>query len=256
MKYFVSTDLEGPCGVDRWGQVREGTTADHRPAMDRLALETNACIAGIRAVDPSAEIDVWDGHGSGGLVEEAIRGARYIREPRRYLRLENHDALLFVGQHAMAGTYNAPLCHTFSSRTIAYYRLNDVFIGEFAAMAFAASLQGTRTIFLSGDDKAVLEAKQFVPDIRTTITKYGLALELANHRDGDTVLEEIRENASNAVLRMTDIPPVTGFRPPYTIEVRYIDPVPEAKRLEHPARVWLDERTYRLTTDDFRQLPI
>ncbi|WP_122090100.1 M55 family metallopeptidase [Halalkalicoccus subterraneus] len=224
MHVLVVTDLEGPAGVDSFRQTRTGRIERKRGAMDRLASEVNACIEGVRSVAPDAAIDVWDGHGSGGLREGDLVGGRYLASGRPYFHLGDHDAVVFVGQHAMAGTPNGPLCHTYSSLSIDYYKLNGVFVGEFACRALIAGRQGVPTVFVAGDDKTVLEARQFVPDIETTVTKYGTGRESARHRDPKEVEAEIRDRAAAAIRNLDDVPPYTDLKPPYSLEIRYLEP--------------------------------
>lgn len=248
------TDLEGVAGVDSFAETRSSDRAVRRRAMTQLAAEVNACIEGIRAADPAAAVDVWDGHGPGGLEPGELVGGRYLREGRPYLQLAGYDAVLFVGQHAMAGTAFAPLCHTYSSRTIAYYKLNGIFIGEFGARALIAGRQGVPTIFLSGDDKATLEAQLFVPEIETVAVKRGRGLEAADHTDPAEACQMIRAGAARAVARIGSIPPLTGIEPPYTFELRYLEP-PDKARWDRPGVEWLDARTLRWVTDDLTALP-
>ena len=157
--------------------------------MEQLGREVNACVSGIRSVHPDAAVDVWDGHGSGGLRESDVADARYLDDGKPYFDIEEYTALLFVGQHAMAGTVDAPLAHTYSSTDIAYYRLNDTFVGEFGARAFVAGRQGVPTVYLAGDDKAAREAEMFVPDITTTAVKVGQGREAARHLPQDEACE-------------------------------------------------------------------
>jgi D-amino peptidase len=228
--------------------------------MRQLGREVNACAAGIRSVDPMAEIDAVDGHGTGGLFPDDLIDCRYISligtSVYRLLEDGGYDAMLFVGQHAMAGTVAAPLCHTYSSRDVMYYRLNDIFIGEFGARALLAGLRGVPVIFLSGDDKAAAEAAMFVPGIVTAVTKVGRGLEEAEHRPADTACRDIREGAAAALRRMPRIRPFTGIRAPYVLEARYYRPIEDSYWLGHPAAVLLDERTVRVATDDLSQLPL
>ena len=173
MRFFILTDLEGVAGVHSFTQARKAGPAQKEPGRRQLAKEVNACVEGIRKeVYPDAEIDVWDGHGSGGMFPEDVVGANYIPHTQRpYHDLSGYAAVLFVGQHAMAGTPFAPLCHTYSSLTIAYYRLNGMFVGEFGARAFLAGLQGVPVIMLAGDDKAAREAQILIPEIETAVVK-------------------------------------------------------------------------------------
>jgi D-amino peptidase len=257
-KFFIITDLEGAAGTDSFAQTRTTDIDAKGPSMKQLAREVNACAEGIRSVYPEAIIDVLDGHGTGGLFPEDLIGCNYLdmKDGKRpHHHLEGYDALLIIGQHAMAGTYNAPLCHTFSSKDIMYYRLNGVFIGEFAAHALKAGVQGVPVIFCSGDDKAVMEAKCFVPQLETVVTKIGFGLEHAQHLEPSEACRQIREGAARAVRRMGDIAPFTGFQPPYRFEARYYEPLSESIRNRDDI-ILVDERTYRLETDDVFALPL
>lgn len=256
-KFFILTDLEGVAGADSFTQTRNAAPEKQHPCMKQLANEVNACAEGIRSVYPDAIIDVLDGHGSGGLFPEDIPSCNYLdtkNGKRPYHHLEGYSALLFVGQHAMAGTYNAPLCHTFSSNKIMYYRLNGVFIGEFAAHALQAGVRSVPTIFLSGDDKAALEAKLFVPEIETVLTKYGTGLEQAEHLDPSDVCRHIREGTARAVRRLNHIAPFVGFQPPYEFEARHYEALDDSIRRREDA-VLVDDRTYRIVTDNLFALP-
>lgn len=250
--FFVLTDIEGVAGVDSFETTRTRDEAVKAPAMDQLAREVEAAIDGIRAVHPDAEVDVWDGHGSGGLREADVEetGATYLDEGRPYFELD-HDAMLFVGQHAMAGTAFAPLRHTYSSRSVAYYKLNGTYVGEFGARALVAGRQGVPTVFLSGDDKACHEAEIFVPEIETVAVKEGTGEESARHLPQSEAVERIREGVARALERADgdEIPPLTGIEPPYELELRYYDPVDD-DRVADLGGERVDERTVRVTGED------
>jgi D-amino peptidase len=258
VKLFILTDLEGVAGAERWDQTY-GDAPNRPQTMKQLAKEVNAAVEGILEVDPGAEIRVWDGHGPGGLNREDLNPpAVYLREGRPYSNIDaSFDALLFVGQHAMAGTFNAPLAHTYSSRAIAYYRLNGVFVGEFGARAIVAGNAGVPTIYLSGDDKALLEAKMWVPQIHGAVTKLGLGLNKAEHRSSDDACALIRRTVAEACRRIGDVPPLT-MAGPYELEVRYLQPQEWEKRKwrEGVVATVLDSRTVLLKAHDLRALPV
>lgn len=225
MKIYILTDLEGPAMVSRFDQTRE-EGPQKWAAMKLLTWEVNAAIDGILEVDQHAEIVVWDGHGNGGIDvadfhPEAKLIARGPISPPYYLD-ETYDALYFVGQHAMAGTSNAPLSHTYSSRSIEYYKLNGRQIGEFGCRAAMAGEFDVPTVFISGDDKAVLEAKQLVSDIYAVETKQGLGQELALHLSPQKSRESIRKTAAEACSNICRITPLK-IDPPYEQEIRVLE---------------------------------
>ena len=122
----------------------------------------------------------------------------------------------------MAGTPNAPLSHTYSSLSIEYYKLNGEMIGEFGCRAALAGTFDVPTVFISGDDKAVAEARQLIPDIYGVETKQGLGQELALHLSPQRSRELIQETAATACRNIAEIAPFK-IDPPYTFEVRVLE---------------------------------
>ena len=254
-KFYVITDLEGPAGVDHWKQTREAGPAQEK-AKELLTDEVNATVSGILDAEPEAVVDVWDGHGSGGLLKEKLHPkARYLREerPRRVLVPGAYDAVFFVGQHAMAGTPMAPLAHTYSSRTIAYYRLNGLFVGEIGALVALAGSRGIPVVFIAGDDKAVLEAQAWVPGIVGVAVKQGRGLESAIHLSHEEACRLLRQRAAEACRNRAAIAPVR-LEPPYRLEIRYYEPVKSIT--DQPGKKQIDSRTIQQEATDLAELPI
>ena len=259
MRAYVLTDIEGVAGVSRWEQAgRDGDSPAKQAAMRLLTAEVNACVDGILDAEPSAEVVVWDGHGNGAIVYEELHSrARLIaRGPiaAPYFLDRGFDALYFVGQHAMAGTLNAPLCHTYSSRTIERFLLNEVPMGEFGCRAAMAGELRVPAVFVSSDDKAVAEARALVPEVVGVAVKEGLGLELALHLSPAEARTRIREGAAEATRRASGIPPVPAV-PPYRLEVRYLVGQSPPTRLPPNARL-LDDRTVVYTAEHTWELPI
>lgn len=221
MRHFLLTDLEGPAGVDSWTQTREGEGPAKTAAMHLLTGEINAVVEGIYAADPEAKVIVWDGHGTGGILPgELDPRATYLPRPtplREPLAAAN-DALYFVGQHAMAGTPDAPLCHTYSSRSVTEYRLNDRPMGEFGCRAALAGELGVPTVFIGGDDKAVAEARTLIPNIVGVATKIGRGIEAAEHLSHEQSCALLRANAAKAAALVREILPFR-LSAPYTLRI-------------------------------------
>ncbi len=245
MKIYIVTDLEGPAMVSRFTQTRVAESPEKSIAMKLLTWEINAAVDGILDVDPDAEVIVWDGHGSGGIdILEFHPCAKLIARgpigPPYYLD-ESFDAQFFIGQHAMAGTDAAPLAHTYSSKSIEYYKLNGRYMGEFGCRTVMAGTLGVPTVFIAGDDKAVLEAQALVPNICGVATKQGLKLELAIHLSPKRSQELIRAGASEACCRIPEIRPFV-LDPPYEQEIRVKEDVSIEGYLKRGAEK-IDERT-------------
>lgn len=264
LKIHIITDLEGAAMVFRFDQTRTGdaTSEDKRQAMRLLTREVNACVDGILDYDSGAEVVVWDGHGSGGIVYEDFHDLAQLlphrSTPAPYGLDETFDALFFVGQHAMAGTPGGPLAHTYSSERIEYYKLNGQPVGEFGMRAcMAGTLFDVPAAFLSGDDKAVAEAQALVPRLVGVATKYGLGLESARSLGPGLARQLIRNGARTACKRVRagKIDPVR-LDPPYEWEVR----VKEGKEtaldgyLSRPGAARIDERSAVIRTADPREI--
>ncbi|MFI5381345.1 MAG: M55 family metallopeptidase [Tepidisphaerales bacterium] len=254
-RFYIVTDLEGAAGVDHWTQTREAGPAQDA-ARELLTDEVNAAVGGILDAEPHAAVDVWDGHGPGGLVKDKVDPrARYLREerPRKAFVTGAYDAVFFVGQHAMAGTPMAPLAHTYSSRNIAYYRLNGVFVGEFGALVALAGSRGIPVVFVSGDDKTILEAQAWVPGIVGAAVKQGRGLESAVHLSHEDACRLLRQRTGEACRKRAAIQPVC-LDPPYRLEIRYYEPLKSF--VEQPGRKQVDSRTIQQEAADLAELPI
>ncbi|MGI6083288.1 MAG: M55 family metallopeptidase [Limnochordia bacterium] len=258
MKFYITTDLEGVVGVERFSQTY-GDEPFRFASMRQLTQEANACIRGILDAYPDAVIDVSDGHGSGGIIKEDMDPrANYLRgqeqtRPRRQAFYQ-YDATMFLGQHAMAGMANAPLCHTMSSKNIVYYRMNNVYVGEFGFWAAMAGSHGVPVIFASGDDRLVAEAQALVPGISTVITKWGEGWQKARHMPVQELLEQIQSTVSSACQRIDQVSPV-WFDPPYSWEVRHIYPQRAPARKAEGVRVdQIDAHTILYRSDEMLTL--
>lgn len=252
MKIFITTDLEGPAGVNLWSQTRDGETPEKYAAMHLLTAEVNAAVDGILDASPEAEIIVIDGHGSGGLIyEEMHAGAQVIMKSaydptdkniKPASNASSYDGYMLVGQHAMAGTPMAPLCHTFNSRSIEYYKLNGQYFGEFGCHAVRFGQAGVPTIFHAGDDKACEEALNLVPDIVTVATKRGLGVQRALHLSPATARERIRKGAKEAIQKIDQIKPLR-IEGPYELEVRVLEGLNPLDRAFSKNYKVIDKRT-------------
>ncbi len=258
MKAFVITDLEGVAGVQRWNQTRESGPQKEQ-AVRLLTAEVNAAVDGILDTFPDAQVVVWDGHGSGGLdIERLHPGASFIpRGPISppYFLDEGFDALYFVGQHAMAGTPDAPLSHTYSSRTVEYYKLNGILMGEFGCRAALAGTLGIPTVFVSGDDKVVAEARALIPGIYGAAVKQGRGIEMAIHLSPQQARDLVRQTAAEATRHWTDVPPLV-LEPPYELEIRVLRNVDVTSFQRRANAEQLDDRTFRLRSSSLCDLMV
>ena len=257
MKIHIITDLEGPAMINQFSQTRDVTPEEKMRSKWFLTGEVNACVDGILDFAPGAEVIVWDGHGSGGIDEMRFHSkAKLIaRGPIHapYYLNESFDALMFVGQHAMMGERGV-LCHTYSSKSIQYYKINGVEMGEFGCRALMAGTMGVPTIFVTGDDVTIEEAQDLVPEIVGAEVKQALGRELAIHLSHDAACALIRDKAREACAKCENIPPFY-FPGPYTQEIRVLEGVSIQPYLSGGWE-FVDSRTVRKTAEDICELNI
>lgn len=219
MKIYIMTDMEGVSGIHRVEYVQRGS--DRWDEGRRLlTADANAAIAG--CFDGGAsEVVIRDGHGGADslLIEEIDRRAviDHGGEGRWYGCLdESFDAVMIVGQHAMAGTLDGFLDHTQSSTSWYEFTLNGPAVGEIGQFACLAGAFDVPVVLVTGDAAATEEATKLLGPIEVVSVKEGrgrnFALCLAPRR----ARELIREGAARAIGRLGKVKP---WKPTCPIEV-------------------------------------
>ena len=208
MKVIIMTDLEGISGVDRIEMIDEQTPG-YQQARTLLMADVNAAVAG--AADAGAsEILVIDGHGSGknmidGQLDPRAVLCESIAAPGL---LDGACAYLEVGCHARAGTLNAFLDHTQSSRSWFNYWINGELAGEIAQGAAFCGSRGVPFVMVSGDEAACVEARALLGDrIVCACVKRGLGRNRAECIEPAQAQALIRKAAEQGVRRAAEIPP-------------------------------------------------
>ncbi len=257
MKIYIMTDIEGAAMLSTWAQVRDYTPEEKQRSEYFLTGEVNACVDGILDLAPDAEVVVWDAHGGGGIDEMLFHPQAKLIAGRglspRFGIDESYDALMYVGQHAKMGD-RGNLCHTYSSQTVEYYKINGIELGEFGCRALMAGTIGVPTVLVTGDDVTFEEARELVPNIVGAVVKWALGREAAMSLSHEAACALIREKAREACAKVSEIEPYF-FPGPYTFEARMQEGCSIQGYLRPGAKV-VDERTVRFTEDDICKLPI
>ncbi len=206
MKVLISVDMEGVAGVVHSEDVMmEGE--EYQRARRWMTAEANAAIAG--AKDAGAkEIVVADSHGymRNLLIEELIEDeiVQIVRGSPRPLGMvngvdENCFAALFIGYHAMEGTENGVLAHSYSGLAIQEMRLNGRAVGELGFNAAICGAFGVPVIFVSGDDRLAAEVAEQLPLAATVITKWGVGFNAARNLHPRESCRRIRAGVEDAL---------------------------------------------------------
>ena len=248
MKVYVFADMEGSPGITS----REFVKTDGRYFEKGRLCYTwgiNACVAG--CFDAGAEeVIVRDGHSSGtsAVLSELDPRAQIIQGPtkERMQRVQECDAVILLSYHAMVGTPNGFLHHTYSSKTVEGMWLNGRPAGEIGIDAGIVSDYGLPVIMVSGDDKACAEAADWIPGVVTCQVKEGLSRESARVIPLRRALELIRTKTIEAVGKIGSIQPIEVAHP-VTIRKRMYETlnVPDSK----PNVRRMDDRTAEATSD-------
>ncbi|MBD3242030.1 MAG: hypothetical protein GF331_15680 [Chitinivibrionales bacterium] len=241
MKIFVMTDMEGVAGIINLRDWCEPGGVYYEKGKRLLTAEVNACIDGL-AAGGAEEMLVHDAHGAGGIEPELLdERAMLLRghwsDPWPSKLDESFDALVFVGQHAKAGT---PYSHITHTQNLDYidFSINDISVGEYGQWALCAMERKVPTIFASGEKALCAEAEQLTPGVVTVSVKegiypdglddytpeeYGKAKLGAIHLAPARARTLIREGALRAMTTLKGNPAVFRYpdiHPPYTQRVK------------------------------------
>jgi D-amino peptidase len=257
MKILVAADMEGISGVVHWDQVnsRHGEYARFRKLMtaDVNAAIRGACQAGVK------EVIVADGHGSGRnlLVDELDPRARLNSgspSPNGMVQGIDSDvaAAMFVGYHARAGSQNAILDHTWSSKCVANAWLNNRVVGEIGWNAAVCGHFGVPVVLVTGDQTACAEAAELLGRVETAVIKRATGRMAAECLPPEVAQQRICEAAARAIrsLQGGQSPEPLRFDAPITLTVELVtsDMADRAQVLPGVSR--LEGKTVVLVVED------
>lgn len=250
MKILIFVDMEGISGISGSDHVlSEGKL--YQDARRYYTWDANACIKACYDAGADAVI-VRDGHGAGNqfVTAELDPRAEVIQgqSPRRLPGIEECDAMILLGYHAMAGTPNALLEHTMSSKTVQNYWLNGRKVGEIGLDAGVASDFGKPVIMVSGDDKACAEAADWIPGVVTCQVKVGLSCQGARMLSLDAAHKLIAEKTREAIGNIGQIAPMPIERP-VTFRREMVERITVPNPFARPDIRVIDARTVETTAD-------
>jgi D-amino peptidase len=211
MKVFISIDMEGISGVVSPEQCTPGN-ADYERARLLMTQEANAAILGARAAGAS-ELVVSDAHDSmrNLLIEELDAWADLVYgSPKPFGMMEglddNFGVVFLIGYHARAGTPNAILDHTYSSKSVSHVELNGRPVGEIGLNAALAGYHGVPVGLVTGDQATTAEAAALLgPALQTVTVKRAMGNQAAICLHPEEVQSMIRQAAEQAIS--TEVPP-------------------------------------------------
>lgn len=250
MKIAIMTDLEGVAGVINSTDWIHPDSKYYEQAKILLAQEVNAAICGLYDAG-ATETVVIDAHGPGAintlLLDKRALYSRGWDVSYQFGLDDSFDAIIWIGQHAKAGTIGSHLSHT-GTFYVLEQRINGISVGEYGENAAVAGFYGTPAIFAAGERALAEEVKELTPWVHTVEVKYGVRMDngancsaeqYAKHNWGavhvhpEVARERIYNGAKAALEDYIKHPEkfkVFCPKPPYVFETWI------RKRTEHPAQ--------------------
>jgi len=256
MNIFVMTDMEGASGVCVSQHVMQSEPL-YQSGRRYLTWDVNACVEGCFAGGATRVVvrDAHGGHADNFIWEDLDPRAEYIMGDtgkERLAGIEDCNALMLLGFHAMAGTQEAILEHTMSSAAWQNFWINGRKTGEIGIEAAIAGEHGVPTVMVTGDDKACKEAEDFLPGVLTAVVKWGLSVEGGRLLSAQAAHRLIAERSAEAVHAVSRIKPYR-VKPPITARLERVSRGRLPVHDEKPYVKVIDGRTYEVTADSVEQ---
>jgi len=177
MKVFISSDIEGTCGICHWDETEPGKSG-YEYFRNLMSKEVLSVCKGINHYDGS-EIIIKDAHDTARNLDISIfpENTRVIRGWTRdpYIMMsgidKSYDASIFTGYHSGGGSNGSPLSHTMSGSTITYMKINDIPASEFL-MNYYTSLYFSVPVVMVSGDKALCKSVNEIDEKIHTVTAY------------------------------------------------------------------------------------
>src|ERR687890_2849727 len=205
MRVYISVDMGGAAGVaheDQTAPIEPRHSGEYNRFRSLMTNEANAAIAG--ALEAGANhVVVNDSHWlMRNLLAEDLNPAAELMSggPKRLSMVEGistgFDAAIFIGYHALLGTRNATIDHTYTSR-VYEVRLNGEPVGELALNAAMAGVHGVAVAMVSGDQALAAEARALLGDgVEAVIVKNAVGRFAVRSLAPSEACEKIRAGAA------------------------------------------------------------
>jgi D-amino peptidase len=255
-KVLMITDMEGVDGVfDSELQCRPWESPRWEESRKLLTGEVNAAAEGLFQ-GGAADVIVWDGHDGGRSlsvldIHPPVRLLTGTPVPFAQPFDSSVTALIFIGQHAMAGAKDAILAHTMSSTGVENWWANGKAIGEIGTWAMVAGEAGIPTIMLSGDTAACKEYLDLVPNGECAEVKSGVSRTAGYMLSHVAATALIQAKARRAMQRLAEIKPYTI---PGPVELRIESTTAAATpHRPRPGMEQIDSRTWSYRAKTFTE---
>ncbi len=253
MKLFISADIEGISGVTN-NEHSSSTGRLHNEARKWMTGDVNAAIEGACAAG-ATEVLVKDAHGSALNIipDELDECAALIQgwgvQDDMMEGLTGDHALTFlIGYHAMAGTADGVLAHTWSG-ALRSLRVKGTEMGEMGMSALLAGTLGVPVGLVTTCETGKRQALELLPWIEAVAVKRGITRGAAELLPIKRAQQFIREAAQRAVERLGEMKPLR-MEPPVVVEMIWSSPAMAVACALLPDVEQVDTYTSRFTTEN------
>ena len=228
MKVYISSDMEGSTGVVSAEQVMYGNPGyefGRRMQLHDTLAAVNAALSW-----GAESVTVNDSHDRMINLDLSMfpRVVTLISGTPKILGMvegvSGHDAAIFIGYHAMAGTEKAVLDHTYSSKVVYGLKINGIKLGETGLNALFCGALDVPVSMVSGDTAVCLEASSLLgKTLETCAIKDGLGRNSAVTISPEETAVLISESVKRALDSAAgDRSPVLRMEPPYKAELTFL----------------------------------
>lgn len=204
-KIFMSSDIEGTCGIAHWDET-EKTKAEYAAFSTQMSREVAAACEGAIA-GGAAEIFVRDSHDTARNIQPAMlpevvqlfRG--WGRDPYAMMSGidESFSGVIFTGYHAAASWDGNPLSHTMNTRNN-HVKINGEVCSELMMNSLTAAMFEVPVLMVTGDQMLCDWFHSIVPEAVTVPVSYGIGNGSVSIHP-DKAVRLIREGAEKAMNR-------------------------------------------------------
>ena len=241
------TDMEGVDGIfNSELQCNPFQSPRFEESRKLLTGEINAAVDGLME-GGATEVVVWDGHDASRTLStlDIHPKARLLMGSPVSSTLElnsSYSALVFIGQHAMAGAEKGVLAHSYSSDGVQNIWVNNKTVGEIGARVMLAGTFGIPVVMLSGDAAACKEIHELVSQAECAEVKWGVSRTATFSLSHPAACSLIREKARRAMERLAEFKPYVLSGP---VEVKVQFTTKATPDIQPRAGIeQLDERTW------------
>jgi len=245
-KVYMLTDMEGVDGIFNWEDQCDPFKSPRWAESQKLLTgEVNAAVDGLYE-GGATEVVVADLHDSSRslsvtTIDPRARLLQGQGIPPTLGIDSSYSAIIFIGQHAMAGAEKGVLNHT-QAFTIQNIWVNNKLVGEIGERTMLAGYYGVPVIMLSGDAAACKEIQDLVPEAECAEVKSGVSRTGGYSLSHTAACALIREKARRAMQHLSEF---KSYKIAGPVEVRIeftVESTPVYRPREGVERI--NERTY------------